>query len=49
MVEPGVTEELRTRAGAHLAEEARRRRLTTITVIVAVVAVAAYLAARWLG
>lgn len=40
MVKPGVTEELRTRAGAHMAEAKRRRLLTMGAVLLALAAVA---------
>ena len=46
---PGVTQELRTRATAHLAAQARQRRLVAVAVALAVVAVCAYLVLRWLA
>jgi hypothetical protein len=45
---PGVTQELRARVGAHLAEEVRRRQLTVVASVIAVVAVCAYFVVRWL-
>ena len=45
---PGVTQELRARVGAHLAEEVRRRQLTVVALVVAIVAVCAYFVVRWL-
>ena len=47
--EPGLTKELRTRAGEHITAKARRRRIVGFTVTVAVVAVCAYLLLRWLA
>lgn len=48
MPKPGVTQELRARVGAHLAEEVRRRQLTVVALVVAIVAVCAYFVVRWL-
>jgi hypothetical protein len=45
---PGVTQELRARVSAHLAEEVRRRQVTIIALLVAVLAVCAYFVLRWL-
>jgi hypothetical protein len=48
VVKPGVTQELRARVSAHLAADARQRRLMAAAVVVAVVAVCAYVLLRWL-
>jgi hypothetical protein len=49
VVEPGVTQELRSRVNAHLAAETRQRRLALAGVIVAVITLCGYFALRWLG
>ena len=48
MPKPGVTQELRARVGARLAEEVRRRQLTVLALVMAIVAVCAYFVLRWL-
>ena len=46
---PGVTQELRTRAAAHVAAESRQRRVVAVAVALAVVAVCVYVVLRWLA
>jgi len=47
VVKPGVTQELRSRATAHVAAEARQRRLVTAAISLAVVAIGVYIVLRW--
>ena len=47
-MKPGVTQQLRVRASANVAAEAKRRRLTMVAVVLAAVAVCAYLLLHWL-
>jgi hypothetical protein len=49
VVKPGVTQELRARVGARLAEERRRRQITIVALVVAIVAVCAYFVVRVLS
>jgi len=49
LVKPGFTQEIRSRAHAHMAAETKWQRLATTAALLAVVAIGAFFLIRWLS